>query len=83
MNIKKINVHTFAKNVAIFFAILFELLVIILTVPSSLSEIGNDELLLIAGVILIAPFIYGAIGYITGTFTATIFNYIAGIINKS
>jgi hypothetical protein len=83
MNIKKINVQSFTKKTAIVFATLFELLVIILMLPPSPSDIGNNELLLIIGVILIAPFLYGAIGYVTGTLIAAIFNIITEIISNS
>jgi hypothetical protein len=76
MYLKKINVQSFAKKTAIIFAVLFELLMILLIIPPSILKTGNDELLLITGVILIAPFIYGTIGYVTGTFIAAIFNII-------
>jgi high-affinity K+ transport system ATPase subunit B len=82
MNVKKINVQSFAKKAAIMFAVLFELLVIILMIPSSLSGTQQNELLLITGVILIAPFIYGSIGYVTGTFIAIMFNLITEIIDN-
>ncbi|WMW25199.1 hypothetical protein RE474_00330 [Methanolobus sediminis] len=81
MQIKKTNVRSFAKKAAIIFAVLFELLVIIFMIPSSPAGIENDELLLIAGVILLAPFIYGTIGFAAGTFIATIFNIIVEIID--
>lgn len=50
-------------------------------IPTSLVGIGNSELVLIAGVILLAPLIYGALGFVTGVLIAMIFNVACKLVN--
>lgn len=81
MHIKKIDVLSMGKIFAIIFAVLFEILVIIFMIPTSLVGIGNSELALIAGVILLAPLIYGAFGFVTGVIIALVANVVCKLVN--
>ncbi|SFM31996.1 hypothetical protein [Methanolobus profundi] len=74
IHITKIDTIAMGKKVAIIFAVLFELLVIILVTPPSISDIGSTEMLIVAGIIPLAPLFYGALGFITGSIIAMMFN---------
>jgi hypothetical protein len=83
VNITKINPFSLGKVIALITGVIglfFGLVGILFAGTQTMGSIGTTEIIAILSMVLLAPLIYGILGFITGLIAATIFNASSGYI---
>jgi hypothetical protein len=83
VNITKINPLSLGKTIALITGVIglfFGLVGILFAGTQIMGGIGTTETIVILSMVLLAPVIYGILGFITGLIAAIIFNTASGYI---